>query len=230
MSARIVEYFSAAGPDRDLAAPPDAGGVDEDDLASGPTAMRGVDGVARRARGWRTRCVRSSPRSALSSEDLPTFGRPTNAIAGGSSSSAAMAASQRAAMSSVEPASGSSPSASSASSSSSSASASFSGAPTTYGAGRARAISLAQASASSSRALRAISASLSGGSAQTTASSRSATPRPWLRGDRERVLPAEGVELGGVQLALLVVGLVGGDEHGLRGPAQELRGVLVGRA
>ena len=46
--------------------------------------------------------------------------------------------------------------------------------------------------------------------------------------DRERVVPAERVELGGAQLALLVVGLVGGDEHGLGRAAQELGGVLVG--
>ena len=41
--------------------------------------------------------ARSWPRSALTRLDLPTFGRPTKAIAAGSSASAAIAASQRAA-------------------------------------------------------------------------------------------------------------------------------------
>ncbi len=40
-------------------------------------------------------------------------------------------------------------------------------------------MSRAQASASASRALRASSVSVSGGSAQTIASSRSPVPRPW---------------------------------------------------
>ena len=172
----MVEYFSAAGP---LATLPRRRmpAVSIRTISDRPQAIV-VSMASRVVPGMAETMLRSSPRSALSSEDLPTFGRPTNAIAGGSSSSAAIAASQRAETSSADPASGES--ASSSSSSSSSGSTSFSGAPTTYGVGRARAISLAQASASSSRSLRAFSASLSGGRAQTTASRRSATPRPWL--------------------------------------------------
>ncbi len=55
-----------------------------------------------------------------------------------------------------------------------------SGSPTTNGSRRPAATSSAHASASASRALRASSASLSGGSDQTIASRRSPVPRPWL--------------------------------------------------
>ena len=51
-SARSVEYFSAAGPDGDLAATPDPGRVDQHDLAATPR-QAGVDGVAGRARDLR---------------------------------------------------------------------------------------------------------------------------------------------------------------------------------
>ena len=118
--------------------------------------------------------ARSSPSSALSRLDLPTFGRPTKAIAAGSPSvSAAIAASHFAASASTPSRSGPrrhrSPSASPAS-----------GSPTTNGSRWPAATSSAHASASASRALRASSASLSGGSAQTIASSRSPVPRPWV--------------------------------------------------
>ena len=51
-SARSVEYFSAAGAAGDLAAPPDPGRVDQHDLAATPRQAR-VDRVARRARDVR---------------------------------------------------------------------------------------------------------------------------------------------------------------------------------
>ena len=87
---------------------------------------------------------------------MPTFGRPTNAIAGGSSSSAAMAASQRAETSCVV-GPGASPRRRRRRPRRPRPRRPGCGSPTTYGSGLARAISFAQASASSSRALRAIS-------------------------------------------------------------------------
>ena len=138
------------------------------------------------------------------------------------SASAAIAASHLAASASTPSRSGASaPSASSASPAS--------GSPTTNGSSRPAAISSAQASASASRALRASSASVSGGSAQTIASSRSPVPRPCERGDRVRLLPAERVELGALELALLVVGLVDDDDHRRRGAAQDPRRLEVRR-
>ena len=137
-----------------------------------PQASR-VSIASRVVPGTSETIARSSPSSALSRLDLPTFGRPTKAIAAGSPSfSAAIAASQSAGfgIDAVEI-----------------------GRlrrhrrrPRRRPPGRRRrtarawpaATSSAQASASASRALRASSASLSGGSAQTIASSRSPVPRP----------------------------------------------------
>ena len=49
------------------------------------------------------------------------------------------------------------------------------------------------------------------------------------RADRVRLLPAQGVELGRFKLALLVVGLVRGHEHGRLGRSKQVRGFEVGR-
>ena len=53
-------------------------------------------------------------------------------------------------------------------------------------------------------------------------------PRPCWRADRVGLLPAQRVELRRVQLALLVVGLVGGHDDGRRRAPQQLGGLLVG--
>ncbi len=47
------------------------------------------------------------------------------------------------------------------------------------------------------------------------------------RADRIRLLPAQGVELGGFQLELVVVGLVGGDEDRSLGRSKDVRGFVV---
>ena len=52
---------------------------------------------------------------------------------------------------------------------------------------------------------------------------------PVGRRDRVGLVPAEGVELGALELALLVVGLVDGDDHGGLGPPQDVGRFLVGR-
>ena len=160
--------------------------------------------------------ARSSPRSALSRLDLPTFGRPTNAIAAGSpSASAAIAASQRRGLGVRAVERRRRPSGSSARRRRPRS--------TTNGSRRPAATSSAHASASASRALRASSASLSGGSAQTIASSRSPVPRPC---DAEIAYvssqPSEW-NSARLELALLVVGLVDDDDDRRRGAAQDAR-------
>src|SRR6476646_2691166 len=98
LSARRVEYFSAAGPFatlprrrmpavsiRTISLRPHSSVVS--------TASRVVPGTS-------DTIARSSPRRLLRSDDLPTFGRPTKATAAWTSSdSASIAASQRASIS-----------------------------------------------------------------------------------------------------------------------------------
>ena len=115
--------------------------------------------------------ARSSPRSELSRLDLPTFGRPTKAMAAGRTVGLGGDGRVPAAASQV-------------------VRVELGGLPFPVGVAllRARprrtaparpaATSSAKASASASRSLRASSCSLSGGSDQTTTSSRSAVPRP----------------------------------------------------
>ena len=167
--------------------------------------------------------TRSSPRSALSRLDLPTFGRPTNAIAAGScSDSAAIAASQRAASGSTaveidvgldvvtvglvgigvahdirfEPPGGD-----------------------LIGPGVG--LDLARLAGELLLAL--------GRQRPDDRIEQVAGPAPVGRGDRVGLVPAEGVELGPFELALLVVGLVDRDDDRGLGAAQDVGRLLVGR-
>ena len=167
--------------------------------------------------------IRSWPSSALSRLDLPTFGRPTSAIAGGSSSdSLAMSASHLRRGILDRPvgrlARPRRPASSSVSSSS----------PTTYASSRPASTSRENASASVSRCLRASSASDSGGSASDDLVEQVRDAAAVDRGDRVGPLPAEGVELGRLELALRVVALVDGDEDRRLRPPQQLGRLLVG--
>ena len=203
---------------RDLAAPPDAGRVDEDDLAAAPRQPR-VDGVARRARDLgddrpllaeqrveqaRLADVRPADERDRGGLGVRLGGHRRVPLRGlGVDRGEVDVAARRRPRRRRRPSSASS--------------------PTTNGSSRPAATSSAQASASASRALRASSRSLSGGSAQTIASSRSPVPRPCARRDRVGLLPAQRVELGGLELALLVVGLVDRDDDRRLRPPQDVR-------
>ena len=167
--------------------------------------------------------ARSSPRSALSRLDLPTFGRPTNAIAAGSwSASAAIAASQRAASGSI-------------------AARSMSGSAVVavglVGLGVADDVRLEPAGrdlvgpglglglAGLAREL----ALALGRQRPDDRVEQVAGAAAVRRRDRVGLVPAEGVELGALELALLVVGLVDRDDDRRLRPAQDVRGLLVRR-
>ena len=87
-----------------------------------------------------------------------------------------------------------------------------SGSPTTNGSSRPAAISSAQASASASRALRASSRLALGRQRPDDRVEQVARAAAVRGGDRVGLLPAERVELGAFELALLVVGLVDDDD------------------
>ena len=174
--------------------------------------------------------VRSSPSSALSRLDLPTFGRPTKAIAGGLV--VGVGGHRRVPARGVGRRIRAHP---------------------TVGAvlgivvlvvlvrgvrriahderrrASAGATSFAQASASASRALRASSSSLSGGSAQTIASSRSPDAAPVGGGDRERLLPAEAKNSAASSSRRSLSALLTATITGLVAAAQELGRLLVRR-
>ena len=157
--------------------------------------------------------VRASPRSAFSSDDLPTLGRPTKAIAGGSSLSAAIAASQRGLGSRIGDLAGERDGIGGVRvlvvpSSRRRRQARRLAPPRTASSVPAR-MSVAQASASSSRASRARSG-LALGRQRPDDGVQQVRHAAAVRGrDGVGLLPAQRVELGGLELALLVVGLVG---------------------
>ena len=164
---------------------------------------------------------RSSPSSALSRLDLPTFGRPMNAIAAGSvSASAAIAASHRAA-------SGSAVASSSAPSSpSTSVSSSLADDERLQPAGGdlvGPGLGLGVA-----RLARPLLVAL-GRQRPDDRVEQVARAAPVRGRDRVGLVPAQRVELGALELALLVVGLVDRDDDRRLGAAQDLGRLLVGR-
>ena len=156
---------------RDLAAPPDPGRVDQHDLAAAPGQPR-VDRVAGRARDLRhDRPVLAEQRVEQARLADVRAGRRTR-------SRPARRPSRRPSPRPSAPPRRRRRRGRGLRSPSPSAESPASGSPTTNGSRWPAATSSAHASASASLALRASSASLSGGSAQTIASSRSPVPRP----------------------------------------------------
>ena len=165
---------------------------------------------------------RSSPRRALSRLDLPTLGRPTKAIAAGSASSAAIAASHFAASGSIA--------ARSMSGSSLVAVvavrrvrlvADHEGLQATRGdlVGPRLGIGLARLARELALAL--------GRQRPDDRVEQVTGPAAVRGGDRVGLVPAHGVELGALELALLVVGLVDRHDDRRLGPPQDVRGLAV---
>ncbi len=178
--------------------------------------------------------TRSSPRSALTSDDLPTLGRPTIAMSMGAMAARRSASARRSQAAVASPTTRSGPPGSPESSGAGTSpagpsAASMVGPGSSTPWASANSTSSASSSSSASRRFLSRSSSLSGGSAHTRASSRSPVPRPWSARDGERVLPPVAMELRGVVLAPLAVRLVRGDHHRYACAPQELRRLLVGR-
>ena len=166
--------------------------------------------------------ARSCPSSALTRLDLPTFGRPTNAIEAGSvSASAAIAASHFAASAASGSSASVAPSPSAASPSSGSVDDERLEPAGGHLVGPGVGLGLARLAGELLRRL--------GRQRPHDRVEQVAGPAAVRGRDRVRLLPAERVELHALELALLVVGLVDGDEDRRGGAAQQLGRLGVGR-